>query len=214
MEAFRDSLLRSSADLIEKARKHPFVTQTAAGTIPDERFRRWVAQDYLWIREFERFLAMLAARAPREIRRPFFEDVLNIHGEIELLEEMSARMGIDLLQARMTFICHAYTEFLLATGALRSFELCLAVCYAAAFIYLDGWSYAKKTQAKSGKWHEFIDFWSGEGFRHWVDAIARAVDAVAEKSTPAVLEQMKEMFQVTVRYELRFWDMAFEDTDW
>ena len=56
MGSFRDSMLRESADLIDTIPNLPFLAQTADGTIADEHFRRFTEQNYLRLREFERFL--------------------------------------------------------------------------------------------------------------------------------------------------------------
>lgn len=213
MPRFHETLIGDNADLLKQMCHHPFLQQMADGTIPDERFLRWLTQDYLWIREFEQALAILASRAPRGMRRPFFEALLNLHAEIELFEETAARAGADISKGKMSLTCHAYANFLLATSVVRSFEEALVVFYASEQAYLEAWSYVKLNQTKPSPWQEFIELWTQEGYRQWVDSLGRQVDAAAEAASPTVIDLMKQTYRIGLDYELRFWSMAFEGDD-
>ena len=57
--------LRRAADPIWRAQHdHPFVRGIGDGTLDLERFRFWVRQDYRFLIEYGRLLALGAARAP------------------------------------------------------------------------------------------------------------------------------------------------------
>jgi len=214
MARFHERLLEVNAPLLERSRNHPFVLKMADGTLPRGAFLRWLSQDYLWVRELEQFLSLLASRAPRQMRRTFFEALLTQHGEIELFEEAALRAQADIKGTRMGFTCHAYSSFLLATVSARSFEEALAGLYAAEFTYVDAWSHVKSLQEKPGPWQEFVDLWSGDGYRHWVGTLAGIVDQAAEASSSAVQQAMHDAFRIALHYELRFWNAAFEEEKW
>jgi thiaminase/transcriptional activator TenA len=213
MDSFRKSILESSSDLIDGLLSHPFVVETANGTISDERFRRWLVQDYLWIKEFERFLAVLGARAPQEIRRPLFEALMNLHGEIEIFEEMAARIDVDLLQARMTLACNAYASFLQATVSMKTFAEALSACYGSEYSYLAAWSHVKREMNGPSPWQEFIDLWSSEAYAAWVDSLGKMIDAIPVSSPPILLDRMKETFRLAIQYETHFWNMAYQGSE-
>ena len=213
MEPLRSSLIDGSSDLIEKLTVHPFLVETANGTISEERFGRWLVQDYLWVKEYERFLAVLAARAPQEVRRSFFEALQNAHGEIELFEEMASRIGVDLLTARMMLACNAYASFLHATVSLKTFAEALAACYGAEYSYLAAWSRVKRDQKSPSPWQGFIELWSSESYRDWVDSLGKMIDAVPASSHAVLTDRMQETFRWAIQYELHFWDMAHEGTE-
>ena len=184
MARFHETLIAENSELLKKACDHPFLRNLADGTITDEQFLRWLLQDYLWVREFEQALAVLASRAPREVRRPFFEALLNLHAEVELFEETAARAGVDIRHGEMCLSCHAYASFLLATSVVRSFEEAIIAFYASDLAYLDAWSFVKRSQKKQSPWQEFIDLWTQEGYRHWVETLAKMVDDVADAASP------------------------------
>ncbi|MGH3885234.1 MAG: hypothetical protein ACRDSZ_01485, partial [Pseudonocardiaceae bacterium] len=57
--------LRTAASEIWDAQhRHPFVRGIGDGTLDVERFRFWIRQDYLFLIEYSRLLALAAARAP------------------------------------------------------------------------------------------------------------------------------------------------------
>lgn len=119
MGTFSESMASGCADLISTIPSLPFLTQSVDGTISDEHFRRFTEQNYLRLREFERFLAVLSSRAPEKIRRDLSRSILTLHSEIENYEELAARFDMDLSRLRMTFACHAITSFLHATASMR-----------------------------------------------------------------------------------------------
>jgi thiaminase len=213
MDSFHKSIVAHSADLIDQMIAHPFVIETANGTISEERFRRWLVQDYLWVKEYEQFLAILAGRAPREVRRPFFEALMNVHGEIELFEEIASRLGVDLLDARMTLACNAYMSFLQATVGMKTFAEALSACFGAEYAYLSAWGHVRKHQKVLSPWQEFIDIWSSESYADWVGSLGRMIDAVPETSPAILLDRMKETFRLAIQYEMHFWNMAYQGTE-
>jgi thiaminase/transcriptional activator TenA len=58
--------LRAAADPIFRAQlEHPFVQGIGDGTLGPDRFRYYLKQDYLFLIEYARTLALACARAPR-----------------------------------------------------------------------------------------------------------------------------------------------------
>jgi len=45
----------------------------AAGDLPPDAFRRWLAQDYLFANDLMAFQATLLAKAPRDCHKPLIE---------------------------------------------------------------------------------------------------------------------------------------------
>ena len=62
--ALSDQLRRAADPVWQAQRKHPFLRGIADGTLPLERFSFYVRQDYLFLIEYARLLALGAARAP------------------------------------------------------------------------------------------------------------------------------------------------------
>ncbi len=63
--AISEDLRRECDDVWEQQHRHPFVIGIGDGTLDVDRFRFWVRQDYLFLIEYARLLALGCARAPR-----------------------------------------------------------------------------------------------------------------------------------------------------
>ena len=61
---FADELRAGAAGLWEAQHAHPFVRGIADGTLSEDRFVHYVRQDYVFLIEYARMLALGAARAP------------------------------------------------------------------------------------------------------------------------------------------------------
>lgn len=214
MTEFHQVLLDRYADLLDRFRPHRFMTEVAAGTFPADRFERWACQDYLFIRQLERFLNHLAVRSPREFRRTFFETALNLGGHIETFEKIAEQSSIDLTEARPSFAGHAYAHFLLATVHVRSFAEATAACYATQHAYYEGWSAAKRDQTKPSPWQGFIEQRTSPEFGAWVERLGGFIDAVAVEADEDRLERMSETFRQTLHYQLECWETVIEGRSW
>ena len=213
MGSYHETLIKENTDLVDRARNHPFPAQIAAGTISKEHFLGWLSQNYLWTRNFERFLATLGARAPRVLSRSFCEAMLNLHGEIELFEELCAKTDANLTECQMNLDCDASANFLTATVQTRSFEEALVACYASNYVFCEAWMRVKKTQAKPGPWQDFVELWTHEGFTQWVKHLADFVDRSAELSSSETRKLMARTYPMAIRYSIRFWSSALDGGD-
>ena len=140
--SFSDELREAAGPAWEAALEHPFVRGIGDGTLPEDRFRFYVRQDYLFLIDYGRLLALAAARAPRlEWMRRLAALALGVlETEMDLHREFAARWGVsaeELESERPAPATGAYCDFLLRTAALGDFaEL-------AAALLPCMWSYAE-----------------------------------------------------------------------
>src|SRR5215831_16956548 len=64
MERFTEHLHRKAAGIWGAQYQHPFVRGIGDGTLSLERFKFWLRQDYVFLIEYTRLLALAAARSP------------------------------------------------------------------------------------------------------------------------------------------------------
>jgi len=214
MSAFHEELLRYAEPVWKEVREHRFLAETAAGTIPPDVFARWMQQDYLFVREAIPFLAILLAKAPGTLRRPLGESLAALFRELELFERLAREHQVALEGIGMLPTCHAYVQFLLATAYGRSFPEAFAVLYAAEKAYLDAWTWVKEQQQAASPWQAFIEQWTNPAFREYVQWLGQTLDALAEGASETMRAAMRELFLLTARYEVRFWDMAWAGESW
>ncbi|MDP9266194.1 MAG: thiaminase II, partial [Chloroflexota bacterium] len=76
--------------------RHPFVRGIGDGTLPKRRFLHYLAQDYVFLTDYARVLALAAARASRVADMTSFAGLLHatLNVEMALHRRLCAREGI------------------------------------------------------------------------------------------------------------------------
>ena len=91
-----DALYEAARPIWDAQLAHPFVRGIGDGTLEEERFKRWVRQDYRYLQEFARVFAWAAAKADRLESMSWYARVLDLtlNTEMELHRTYAARFGI------------------------------------------------------------------------------------------------------------------------
>lgn len=209
-------LRRAAAPVWEAQLAHPFVRGIADGSLPEERFRAYVRQDYLYLIDYGRLLALAAARAPRLewMRRlaHLAHSVFDI--EMDLHRELAAAWGVPLdeLEAeRPAPATAAYCDFLLRTATLGDFAELAAALLPCMWGYAElGERLAAGPRSPHPGYAAWIDVYAGEEFAALASWCRGLVDAVAEEVAGEGLERMRVAFCASSEHELAFWDAAWE----
>ncbi len=193
---------------------HPFLQQTADGTLPPGRFESWLQQDYLFIRAEIGVIGSLLAQAPRELHELVGQFIPALYSELALFDTVAHEGGIPLEGLEPAPVCHAYSMFLLATAHTCSFVESFAVLYGVEKAYYDAWSQVKAQQTRPSPYQHLIEQWSGAAFGAVVGEVEQALDQLGETCGEAERARMEELLRLTVRYEYLFWDMALSGGEW
>jgi thiaminase/transcriptional activator TenA len=208
--------LRRAADPIWRAQhEHPFVRGVGDGSVAPEAFARYVRQDYVFLVEYARLLALGAARAPDlETMRRFADLAQAILGEeMDLHRAFAREFGIaeaELEAEAPAPVTRAYTDFLLRTATLGSFaEL-------AAALLPCMWGYAEIGQRLAARepppadprYARWIETYAGPEFAELADWCRGLVDRLAADAGEAERERMRRAFLVCSEHELAFWDVG------
>lgn len=210
---FHQHLLETNDGIWQKTLDHPFLTMVANGSIPDDTFKTWVAQDYLFVQAGIPFMGVLLTKAPAHLRPTLADAIVALHRELELFERQATAHGISLA-VEMNPTCHAYAQFLLATVYDRPFEVSFTVLYAAEKAYLDAWERVKSLQQTASPWQAFINHWASDAFSNYVTWLATTLDELALGKSASDLHAMEQCFLQTARYEYLFWGMVTSGEQW
>ena len=206
--SFSAELREASAPAWEAMLGHPFVRGIGDGTLPEERFRFYVRQDFLFLTDYGRLMALGAARAPRlEWMRRFSALAGSVlETEMDLHRQFAARWGItaEQLETELTApATDAYTSFLLRTATLGDFSELVAALLPCMWGYAEI-GVALSASATSGRYREWIDMYASEEFgelAEWARSVVDEVDGDAARMAAA--------FASSCSHEVRFWDAAF-----
>jgi thiaminase/transcriptional activator TenA len=199
---------------------HPFVQGIANGSLEEERFKRWVLQDYRYLIEFSRVFAWATAKADRLESMSWYAGVLDLtlNTEMELHRQYAARFGLslqDLEQGPMWPTTRAYTDFLVRTAADGDMLDLLAALLPCAW----GYVYLAKEMAKGQppedqRFSDWIDQYASEEFADALDWLRKETDRLGENISEEKRARVMEIFLTSVRYEWLFWEMCWKGESW
>ncbi len=215
-----DELYASAEPTWAAQLQHPFVTGLGDGTLDEERFKRWVLQDYRYLKEFARVFAWATAKAGELASMSWYAAVLNLtlNTEMELHRQYAARFGLtpgDLESEPMWPTTRAYTDFLVRTAAdgdMLDLLSALLPC-AWGYVYLAG-RLSEKAPPEDQRYADWIEQYASEEFAEALGWLRDELDRLAVGATEEKKTKLKELFLLSSRYEWLFWEMCWNGEDW
>ncbi len=139
-EGFTNRLWRSITSIYDEILTHPFLRGLTDGTLTKERFRFYVLQDALYLREYARALSLAGVRSPDESALIMFNEhsAGAITVERSLHEGFLKDLGVtqdDADQTTATPTTLAYTSYLLKTASLGDYPEVLGAVLPCYWIY-------------------------------------------------------------------------------
>jgi len=207
----------AAAPIWEACLRHPFVTGIGDGSLAEEKFRHFMLQDYLYLFGYARVFAMgvVKARDP-ELMRIFAANVNAIlDGEMKIHRAYMSRLGIteeQVFAVKPALDNLSYTNYMLSaasTGGPMEIVASILAC---------SWSYAEIGRALAAipgaAEHPFYGEWirgyASEEYAAANQALIDLMDSLAANATEEQIAYLTEVFVNCSRYELGFWDMAWE----
>ena len=208
-------LCRRAGPLLEAQRRHPFVRGIGDGSLPPDVFARWVRQDWLYLVEYARALALAAARADGlEAMRWYARTLeLTLGTEMELHRRYAARFGIapaELEAAPLLPTTRAYADFLLRTAALGDAAEVAAALLPCAWGYVElALEMKARGPSPEPRYQEWIEQYASPEFQEAARWLAAELDRLAAGASPAARERLAGTFLAAMRHELAFWEACW-----
>lgn len=207
----------AAAPVWEACLRHPFVTGIGDGTLDMEKFRYFMLQDYLYLFDYARVFALgvVKARDP-ELMRVFAANVDAIlGGEMKIHRAYMKRLDIteeQVFSVKPALANLSYTNYMLSvaqTGGPMEIVASILAC---------SWSYAEIGQALAAipgaAEHPFYGEWirgyASEEYAATNQALIELMDSLAADAGEEQLAYLTDVFVNCSRYELGFWDMAWD----
>jgi thiaminase (transcriptional activator TenA) len=212
-ESFSAQLRRAVDPIWQAQHEHPFVRGVAEGTLPVDRFERYVRQDYVFLIDYGRLLALGAARAPDLATMRRFADLTRaiLGEEMELHRAFAREFGIteaELEAEEPARVTRAYTDFLLRTAALGDFGELAAALLPCMWGYAEiGERLARGPAPPDPRYAQWIATYADPGFGELAAWCRGLVDRLAAETGDAGRERMRQAFVVCSEHELAFWDV-------
>lgn len=155
-----------------------FVRGMAEGTLPVEKFQRYVAQDAYFLEAFARAYALAIAYSPdREGLYRFIELLNGVIQELKLHRAYAERWNVDLAGTVPGTATTAYIDFLLDTARSgRVDETCAAMTPCMRLYSFLGQQLKKSQVNEVNPYREWIDTYSDPGFDDLAGTLEKLLD--------------------------------------
>ena len=205
----------------EAMMKHPFVLGIGDGSLSEDRFRHFMTQDYLFLIDYARILAMGTVKAPDLDTMSWFAGAVDhiLNTEMELHRTYCATIGIsasELESTRHAPTTYSYTSYLIRVAQIGSFgELIAAIVPCIWGYWQVGEMLAQASEPKNAPHYaEWIRMYAGEDSRTVALEAREICNQIAQNSNQAETQAMREAYITCTRYERAFWQMAWDLEDW
>lgn len=218
---FCDDIEARSTVQREAMMRHPFVLGIGDGSLSDERFKHFMTQDYLYLIDYARVLAMGTVKAPDLPTMSWFAGAVDyiLNTEMDLHRSYCAGIGISPSELEATVhapTTYSYTSFLLRVAQIGSFGELIAALVPCIWGY---WQVGKMLDdagppKSAPQYAEWIRTYASEESKT-VALEARAIcDRAAQDAAPSEIAAMSEAYITCTRYEVAFWQMAWDLEGW
>lgn len=215
--SFTDRLHEAAAPVWAQCLSHPFVAGLGDGSLALEKFRHFMIQDYLYLFDYAKVFALGVVKARAPERMCAFAQSVNdiLNGEMNLHRAYMKRLGIDEAQtqaARPALANLSYVNYMLSVAHTGMEAEIVAAILACSWSYAEiGCALAQRSGATAHPLYgEWIQSYASEEYAASNDAMIRLMNEVAEGASEERLQHLTEIFVHCSRYELEFWNMAWE----
>lgn len=215
---FTDYLFEEAKDIFNGYLEHPFVKELGEGILDKEKFKDYLIQDYLYLKEYAKVFCVGVVKAETMEEMKFFydsikgtmEDETAVH--IKYLEEFRVSPK-EAENSEINLTNSSYTSYMLGqalTGDIYDIIAAVLPC-TWSYNYI-GHELYKRYNNKLGNnfykpWIEvYVDNGYDEFTKEWLDYTNRMCQGLSDDKK----KKLKDIFIKSSLYEMKFWDMAYK----
>ncbi len=214
---FTDTLFKENEVLWHKYLKHPFIRGMEDGSLSLEKFKYYMIQDYIYLKEYAKVFALgISKSKTNEDIQVLSKSLSSIAWETDHVHtKYMERIGIteeEIKNTRASLSNLGYTSYMIAKAleddVLNSYLAVLSCSWSYGFI-------GKMVNQRSPKladdniYGEWIRAYSSAEYEEMNQELMDYIDKKCENLSEERLEELAEIFKICSEFELRFWDMAY-----
>ena len=196
--------------------EHPFVKGIGEGTLDKEKFKNYLIQDYLYLKDYAKVFAMGLVKAETMKEMKFYhesikgvlDDETTVH--VNYLKDFGlSTEEVEAYKSELT--TESYTNYMLGIalkGDSKDIAMTIMTC-TWSYYYIGKHLYETyKENLKDNFYAPWIEGYASNEFREcaqeWIDYI----DDICKDISEVKKEKLKDIFIKSSLYEMEFWNMA------
>lgn len=210
-----DRWVKKHLVLYTGATRHPFILSIRDGTIDFSSFKRWLGQDYIFVREFVPFAASVLLKASKNAddnsdMEVILSGLASLSDEISWFKQEAAKWDVPLSDIVVHKSNQNYCRFLesLMLPAVE-YSVVFTALWAIETVYQESFSHCLEDGSKTPpELLEACKRWGSEGFGEFCRSLKKIVNRCLEKAPDEELKKAEVTFLHVLELEIEFWDMS------
>lgn len=196
--------------------EHPFVKGIGEGTLDKEKFKNYLIQDYLYLKDYAKVFAMGLVKAETMKEMKFYHEsikgVLDDETVVHVNYLKDFGLSTEEVEAyKSELTTESYTNYMLGIalkGDSKDIAMTIMPC-TWSYYYIGKHLYETyKENLKDNFYAPWIEGYASNEFREcaqeWIDYI----DDICKDISEVKKEKLKDIFIKSSLYEMEFWNMA------
>ncbi|MBR5312442.1 MAG: thiaminase II [Clostridia bacterium] len=211
-----EKLLAAAAEIWKCYHGHPFVQGIKNGTLDKEKFRFYIIQDYLYLEDYAKTFAVGVAKAKSLRTANLFAKYIPVmNGELDVHSGYLARLGVtqeEIDSTPRSIGNLSYTSYMLRVAYEEGEAEILAAILVCAYSYEVIAKNIVKDRPDSVRdefYGDWIKGYTNDDYSRENVILMEELNRLTENYTEKQLQHLAGIFTACSRYELMFWDMAW-----
>uniref|UniRef100_A0A7N0UGZ1 aminopyrimidine aminohydrolase n=1 Tax=Kalanchoe fedtschenkoi TaxID=63787 RepID=A0A7N0UGZ1_KALFE len=207
--------LRKHALNFTRATRHPFILSIRDGSVDIASFKRWLEQDYLFVRAFVAFAASVLIKACKESENGSDMEVLlqgisALSDELAWFKSEAEKWGVSLSGVSPQPANLSYCRFLDSLMSQEvEYTVAITAFWAIETVYQDSFAYCLEVESKTP--HELKETckrWGNAAFGHYCRTLQKMANRQLHKAPGDVIKKTEATFLQVLDKEIDFWNMS------
>lgn len=218
--AFIKQVINETMDVWESCYKSNFVQEMAKGTLPIDKFKFYIIQDSIYLKQYARVYAMAMYRSTTLKDIQILYNILSFvtDGESVVRLNYLKQFGItddDIECMQATQINKNYTDYMLHIAETKDIPEILMAVLPCMIGYCYVFTEVVKNFAdiKNSPYYALISDYANDEYIKSCEFWAHYADKKCEQLPAVRKTELKNIFRQASLHELYFWEMAFEQVN-
>ncbi|KAJ3683050.1 hypothetical protein LUZ60_013277 [Juncus effusus] len=202
-------------EIYERATRHPFIRSIRDGTVEFPSFKRWLSQDFIFVKEFVPFVASVVLKSWKESDDSsdlelILGGISALNDELSWFKAEATKWSVDLANITPLAANTEYCKFLHGfTDTKEDYTVALTTFWAIETVYQESFSFCIGEDHNTP--NELLDTcqrWGNSDFGQYCKSLQRIADRCLRKASVNVVQKAEDVFLRVLEHEIQFWNIA------
>ncbi|CAJ1940862.1 unnamed protein product [Sphenostylis stenocarpa] len=201
--------------LFDGVTRHPLVLSIRDGSINIASFKKWLAQDYLFVRAFVPFVASVLIKAWKESDESgdmeiILGGVASLENEIAWFKREASKWGVSLSEVVPQQANKKYCGLLESLmNPEVGYTVAITAFWAIEAVYQESFAHCIEEGSKPPpELKETCERWGNEAFAKYCQSLQNIANRRLQKASDEELKKTEVMLLNVLEHEVDFWNMS------